>query len=97
MLALPGSDHTVTRASLGASVGATALDTCQTAEAAVTWIENRPCDLVAVAGPPAAVVDALTRLRQHRTPRNQSEKDNRGKGHQRSLLDRAMTDRLQRS
>ena len=64
LLALPGTDHSTLRASLGAALGASSVDVCQAVEAAVTWLENRPCDLVAVAGPAAGVRDGLARLRR---------------------------------
>ena len=52
------------RAALAAALGATSVDLCQAAEAAATWLENRPCDMVAVAGEGTAVVETITRLRR---------------------------------
>lgn len=64
LLALPGTDHSTLRASLAAALGASSVDVCQAVEAAVTWLENRPCDLVALAGPATGVRDGLARVRR---------------------------------
>lgn len=64
LLALPGTDSSTLRHDLGAALGASTVDVCHAVEAAVTWLENRPCDLIAVAGPSAGARDGLTRLRQ---------------------------------
>jgi PAS domain-containing protein len=64
LLAPASTDHVALRTALGAALGAASVDISHTAEAAVTWIENRPCDLVGVAGPGAAVVEAIDRLRR---------------------------------
>ena len=45
-------------------MGTSSVDLCQATEAAVTWLENRPCDLVAIAGQGAAVVEGVARVRQ---------------------------------
>lgn len=64
LLGLPGTDHSTLRTALGAALGAATVDVCHAVEAAVTWLENRPCDLVAVAGPAPAARDGLARLRR---------------------------------
>ena len=64
LLAPASIDHAALRAALGAALGAASVDISHTAEAAVTWIQNRPCDLVGVAGPGAAVVESIDRLRR---------------------------------
>ncbi len=64
LLALSMPDSGPLRAALGAALGATSVDTCQTPEAAMTWLENRPCDLIAVAGHGSGVADAVTRVRR---------------------------------
>ncbi|HTV00886.1 MAG TPA: PAS domain-containing protein [Luteitalea sp.] len=64
LLAPTTVDHVALRTALGAAVGATSIDTCHVTEAAVTWLENRPCDLVGIVGPGASVADAIERLRR---------------------------------
>ena len=64
LVALSVTDPASLRAALAAALGATSVDLCQATEAAATWLENRPCDMVAVAGQGAAVVEAVTRLRR---------------------------------
>ena len=64
LVALNVTDPASLRAALAAALGATSVDLCQATEAAVTWLENRPCDLVAVAGQGGAVVETIARLRR---------------------------------
>jgi PAS domain S-box-containing protein len=64
LLAPASTDHVALRAALGAAVGAATVDILHTAESAVTWIENRPCDLVGIAGAGSTVVEAVERLRR---------------------------------
>src|ERR671912_2550373 len=64
LVALAAPDPASLRTAIAAALGATSVDLCQAIEAAVTWLENRPCDLVAIAGQDASVVEAVTRLRR---------------------------------
>ena len=64
LVALATPDPASLRTALAAALGATSVDLCQATEAAVTWLENRPCDLVAIAGQGSAVVEAVGRLRR---------------------------------
>ncbi|BCS31336.1 hypothetical protein TBR22_A05360 [Luteitalea sp. TBR-22] len=64
LVALAVPDPASLRAALQAALGATSVDLCQAPEAAVTWLENRPCDLVAVAGDEPGLVEVIARLRR---------------------------------
>lgn len=64
LVALAVPDPASLRAALAAALGTTSVDLCQATEAAATWLENRPCDMVAVAGQGRAVVEAVARLRR---------------------------------
>ena len=61
LVALSIPDPASLRAALSAALGTSSVDLCQTPEAAVTWLENRPCDLVAIAGQGAGVVEGVAR------------------------------------
>ncbi len=64
LLTLAVADTAPLRAALAASLGTSSIDTCQAVEAAVTWLENRPCDLLAIAGAGSAVAEAVGRMRR---------------------------------
>lgn len=64
LVALSVPDPAALRAALGAALGATAVDLCQATEAAVTWLENRPCDLIAISGRGAQVAESVARVRR---------------------------------
>ena len=64
LLALATPDTGPLRAAIGAALGASSVDVCQAVEAAVTWLENRPCDVLAITGPGAGVAEAVTRVRR---------------------------------
>ncbi|MCC6162857.1 MAG: PAS domain-containing protein [Acidobacteria bacterium] len=64
LVAISVSDPASLRASLSAALGTSSVDLCQATEAAVTWLENRPCDLVTIAGQGAAVADGVARIRR---------------------------------
>jgi PAS domain-containing protein len=64
LVALSVPDPASLRAALSAALGTSSVDLCQATEAAVTWLENRPCDLVAIAGHGAGVVEGVARVRR---------------------------------
>ena len=64
LVAISVNDPAALRAALSAALGTSSVDLCQTTEAAVTWLENRPCDLVAIAGQGTAVVEGVARVRR---------------------------------
>lgn len=64
LVALSVPDPASLRAALSAALGTSSVDLCQATEAAVTWLENRPCDLVAIAGHGSAVVESVGRVRR---------------------------------